>query len=41
MVSRKTNLQKDERGRQLLTAIELVITKTADRKIIMNYHSRG
>ena len=26
---------------EILTAIEPVITKTADRKTIMNYHSRG
>ena len=42
MASRKTNFSRRKRTAAcFLTAIGPVITKTADRKTIMNYHTRG
>ena len=47
MASRKTNLKstnfswRKTAAACFLTAIGPVITKTADRKTVMNYHTRG
>ena len=41
MASRRTNLLKFEFFATKVTALGPVITKTADRKTIMNYRTRG